>query len=218
MKLLSHHSSCQPPVRVATTHAFTLAEMMTVVAIFSMIAIGMISLQVFGFKMNAFTSSKLAMTADGLKALNQIRNRIRQATNAVMTGNVGVMIGNFDVGNNKFTPIVNGNLIGNAVQISNNPADYVTFYVSTNSFGLTKGNLFMKSTNGQPIVLTHSNIIYQPAFQAEDYNGNIIAANSSEHYTIHMMLQFQKLDFTTPTVTYDYYQLESRGTPRNQKF
>ena len=128
-----------------------------------------------------------------------------------------VQIGNFDVGGNTFTPIANGSSqIGNAVQISNNPANYVTFYVSTNAFGLTGGNLFTRSTNGQSIALTHSNVINQLAFQAEDYQGHTNVAGGSAHNTIHMTLQFRKLDYSTPIVTYDYYQLESRATPRAQ--
>lgn len=183
---------------------------MTTMAIFSMVVLGMVSLQIFAFKMNAFTSSKLTITADALKALDQIRDQIRGATNAVV-------IGNFNVANNTFTAIANGSSqIGNAVQISNNSANYVTFYVSTNAFGLTSGNLFRQNTNSQPTVLTHSNIINQLAFQAENYQGNTNVAGSSAHYTIHMTLQFQKLDYSAPIVTYDYYQLESRATPRKQ--
>ena len=68
MKLFPNHSSRQPPVWAAVARAFTLAEMMTTMGIFSMVVLGMVSLQVFAFKMNAFTSSKLIITADGLKA------------------------------------------------------------------------------------------------------------------------------------------------------
>jgi prepilin-type N-terminal cleavage/methylation domain-containing protein len=210
MKLLPDNSSRQPPVWAAAARAFTLVEMMTTMAIFSMVVLAMVSFQIFGLKMNAFVSSKLTITADALKALDQIRNQIREATNAVL-------IGNFNVVGNTFTPIANGSSqIGNAMQISNNSADYVTFYVSTNAFGLTGGNLFKQNTNSQPMVLTHSNVINQLAFQAEDYQGNTNVAGSSAHSTIHMTLQFRKLDYSAPIVTYDYYQLESRATPREQ--
>jgi prepilin-type N-terminal cleavage/methylation domain-containing protein len=190
---------------MTTIRAFTLTEMMITLAIFSLVVIAMVSLQIFGFKINSLTQHKLSSTKDSLNVLDQIRNQIRGATNEVL-------IGNFNPSNNKFTAIANNSVaIGNAVQISNNPTSLVTFYLNMNT-----SNLYELSTiNNQLMTLAHSLVNSQP-FRAEDYQGNNILVGSSGHCTIKMTLQFSNLVYSIPTPTYDTYRLESRATPREQ--
>jgi ABC-type taurine transport system substrate-binding protein len=177
--------------------------MMIAMTVFLLVVTAMVSLQLFGLKMNTLTSAKTIFTADSLKALDQIRDQVRGATNSVQ-------IGNFNVGSGTFTAVASGSAqIGNAVQISNNAANYTTFYLNT-----TSNILYEKIYTGNATVLAHSIINSQP-FQAEDYNGNNIPA-SSEHYTVHMTLLFSNMNYSVPTNTWDYYQLETRSTPRAQ--
>lgn len=193
---------------------------MVTMAVFALVVIAMVSLQIFGFKINSLTSNKMRATADSLAVLDQARNLIQGATN-------DVLIGNFNTGNNKFTAIANGSsAIGGAVLITNNPTNFVIVFVNTN---ITSTSRFTSNTftlceygsnnpavvNGQFTALAHSLINQQP-FQAENYLGNIIVAGAPGHYTVKMTLQFSNWLYAIKTNTYDTYRLESRATPRSQ--
>jgi len=189
-----------------TIRALTLTEMMVTMAVFALVVLAMVSLQVFGFRINSLSSGKMKYTDDSLNALDQIRNQVLGATNTVL-------IGNINTGNNQFTALAINSLgIGNAVQISNNANSYVTFYLNTNTHVLYE---LGSATNSQPLTLAHSIFNYQP-FQIENYQGTNILVGASGHYTIKMTLQFSNLVYTLPTSTYDTYRLESRATPREQ--
>lgn len=179
---------------------------MTTLAIFSLVVIGMVSLQIFGFKMNSFTSNKLKSTSDSLKILNQIRKEVLEATNSVL-------IGNYDVNDSTFASITHGRpAIGNALLISNNPASLVTFYLNTNTGTLYElGN----TADNQPTALTRPDSVanLQP-FQAMDCFGNTLLAGSSTHYTIKTTLMFSNLVYAVPTPIYDTFRLETSATPR----
>jgi hypothetical protein len=201
MKSLPDNSLQKPPARRMAACAFTLAEMMTTVAIFSMVVIGMVSLQIFGFKMNSFTSSKLISTAYSLKILNQIRDQVRGANL--------VQVGNWDGA--LFTTTGTN---GNALQIypTTNLANYLCFYLDTNTTRLYK----LDNAGADPPIMLASNIINQTIFQMEDFRGNSIVSGSTEHYTIQMTLQFLQLDYQVPTNVYENYILQTLMTPRTQ--
>jgi len=200
MKSLPDNSLQKPLARKKNARAFTLAEMMTTVAIFSMVVIGMVSLQIFGFKMNSLTSSKLISTTYSLRMLNQIRDQVREANL--------VQVGNWD-GASFTTTGTNGN----ALQIyPTTNATYIRFYLDTNTTTLYK----LDSTSANPPIMLASNIINQTVFQIEDYHGNSIVSGSTEHYTIKMTLQFLQLDYQVPTNVYENYMLQTLMTPRTQ--
>jgi prepilin-type N-terminal cleavage/methylation domain-containing protein len=202
MKLMPNDPPCRPPVWFATVRAFTLTEIMVTMAVFALVVIAMVSLQIFGFKLNSLTSNKLVTTGNSLKALDQIQNQIRGTPNPVF-------IGNFNTGNNKFTAIANGQqAIGNAVQISNGSTSVLTFYLNTNThilyeLGSVTNALAHAVTNSQP-------------FEAEDCFGNTNVVGSSGHYTVKMTLQYSNWLYSMPTNVYDTYRLEARATPRSQ--
>jgi len=202
MKLMPNDPPCRPPVWFATVRAFTLTEIMVTMAVFALVVIAMVSLQIFGFKLNSLTSNKLVTAGNSLKALDQIQNQIRGTPNPVF-------IGNFNTGNNKFTAIANGQLaIGNAVQVSNSATNVLTFYLNTNTHilyevGSVSNTLAHAVTNSQP-------------FQAEDCFGNNFVVGSSGHYTVKMTLQYSNWLYSIPTNVYDTYRLEARATPRSQ--
>lgn len=183
--------------------AFTLAEMMTTMAVFSLVVLAMVSLQIFGFRMNSFTSSKLQSTAYSLKTLNQIGDQARGATFV-------------QVGNGSSTSFTT-NTTGNALQIypTANLANYTRFYLATNTAALY--NLYTL-TNGGQATLVASNIINQTAFQSADYRGTniLIVPGGAEHSTIIMTFQFSQLAYSDPIPAYDYYTLQTLMTPRMQ--
>jgi prepilin-type N-terminal cleavage/methylation domain-containing protein len=202
MKLLLDNLSRKMPIQAAAAHAFTLAEMMTTMAIFSMVVLAMVSLQIFGFKMNSFTSSKLIYTGYILKTLDQICNQVRGASLV-------------QIGNGSSTSFTTTGTNGNALQVypTTNLNNYIRFYLATNTAAFY--NLYQLTNGGQPSLIA-SNIIGSIAFQMEDYQGSNIVAGSTEHYTIGMTLQFSQLAYSDPIPAYDYYTLQTLMTPRMQ--
>jgi Tfp pilus assembly protein PilV len=201
MKFSPNNVSRRPSV--GPTAAFTLTEIMVSMVIFLLVVIAMLSLQVFGLRMNTLTAAKSIFTAGGLKAMDQICNTIREATNSVLIGNYS---------NNSFTAVASAaNQIGNAVQISNTAANYYTFYLNTSS-----NTLYEQAEANGATVLAHYviNTNGEP-FQAENYLGTNIVTGS-QHYTIHMTLLFSNMDYYMKSNRMELYQLETRATPRTQ--
>lgn len=185
--------------RVAVDDAFTLAEMMTTMAIFSLVVAAMVSLQLFGFKMDSLTEGKLKTAASSLKVLDQVRDNVLEAYLV-------------SVGNGNGASFTNTGTTGNALEIypGTNLNNYIRFYVVSSTSGLYEFN----STNNR-VLLIASNIVDTTPFEAVDFQGNI-SSSSQEHYAIQMTLQFAQLDYTVPSNTLDYYALETEMTPRTQ--
>jgi prepilin-type N-terminal cleavage/methylation domain-containing protein len=200
MKLSPTAPTLKQPVHSGGNGAFTLAEMMVALAVFSLVVLAMVGLQVFGLKMNTFTSSKLQATAASLKVLNHLRNQIRGAT-SVLVGNVSG------------TTFTATNGPGNALQVypTADLGSYILYYVDPNSDTLYELD---SGAGNQPVALA-SYVTNDLAFQPENFQGDILSDNQ-EHYTIKMTLQFYKVNYSVPTNTYDCYQLITRITPRIQ--
>ena len=71
MKLLSSNFSRRQ------VRAFTLPEILVVVAIFSLLVAATVSAQIFGLRMYRISETKLTTTANARRALNFIRDEIR---------------------------------------------------------------------------------------------------------------------------------------------
>jgi len=177
---------------------------MVTMAVFALVVVAMVSLQIFGFRLNSLTSHKQVTTADSLTALDQIQNQIRGTPNPVL-------VGNFTTSNTNFTAIANGQLaVGNALRISNSSSSVLTFYLNTNTHILYELGY---TTNA--LVLAHAVTTSRP-FQAEDCFGKTNVVGSSGHYTIKMTLQYSNWLYSVPTNVCDFYGLEVRATPRSQ--
>ena len=183
-----------------------MTEIMVTMAVFALVVMAMVSLQIFGFKMNAFTSNKLTSTANSLDALDQIQNQIKGTPNPVY-------VGNFNTGNNKFTAIANGQpAIGNAVQVSTGP-NVITFYLNTTTHFLYELTTTTTSTNNNALA---KSVINPQPFSAEDCFGNTIVAGNTGHYAIQTTLQYSNWLYSMPTNMSDAYRLETLATPRSQ--
>ena len=192
-------NASQKRLNATAARAFTLPEMMTALSIFSFVVLGVVSVQLFGLKMNGLAASKLGSMASSLKVLNQIRDQVLEANSVA-------------VGNGSSTSFTATGTSGNAVQIypGTNTSIYLRFFVSPDTASLYE----LTSTNNQMWMIA-PNITNQTVFQTVDFQGNI-SSSSQEHYAIRMTLQFMRLDFTLPTNTYNYYTLETEMTPRSQ--
>lgn len=185
--------------------AFTTAEIVVVMAIFTLLVICLVNSQLFGLKMYEISQTKLAATADGRKALNNVRERIRQ-------GKI-VFIGNGD--NLSFSNITdNFPQIGNAVQIhaTTNLSEFTRFYLDP-----ADNNLKSVTANGQQPTVVARFITNQIVFQAEDFRGNILT-NDDNNRVIRMTLEFYQWEYPVATIgeggMYDYYRLQTRVTRR----
>ncbi len=185
--------------------AFTLAEVMTTMAIFSLVMIGVIYSHVFGLRMFNITATKLGASQGARSALDRVRDDIRSAK--------VLYVGNGD--NTGFTNVTGTNpREGNALQI------YPT--ASTNLF--TRYDLDLSDQklkrvdngNGPPLVIAPY-ITNTVPFRAEDYAGNELTSDINDR-VVHMTLDFYQWEFPVAQAGvgafYDYYQLQTRMTRR----
>jgi prepilin-type N-terminal cleavage/methylation domain-containing protein len=190
-----------PPARCA----FTLPEIMTVMALFALLLLSLISSQITGMKMYRISESKLTATAGGRRALDRVRDEIR-AGKILLVGSGG---------DSSFTPIAdNQPHLGNAVQIhaTTNTSNFVRYYLDADDDCLKR--VASGNTNVQVIANYVTNDF---AFRAEDFRGNVLT-NNQNNRVIRMILEFYQWEY--PTVTtgsnglYDYYRLQTRITRR----
>ena len=116
--------------------AFTLAEMLIAAAVYLVLMVSVVvAIQIFALRVYALAAIRLQATQDGRKALNQIRDDIRQGTL--------LQVGNTDNSGN-FTAIAGPNAAqGSALQVfagTNQGPPYSIYYLQTNLVGAVSGN------------------------------------------------------------------------------
>ena len=186
--------------------AFTLAEMMIVMSIFSMLVLALVSCQLFGMRLERISETKLAATAAGRRAMNQVRTEIREGK--ILTVGIGSSIGFTNIADSKPQ-------IGNALQINptTNTANYIRYYLDTND------NCLKRTTNlnPEPQILA-SFITNRLIFQSEDFRGNVLTNGHDNNRVIRMMLEFYRWEYPIATAgsggMYDYYRVQTRITRR----
>ncbi|MCX8090668.1 MAG: prepilin-type N-terminal cleavage/methylation domain-containing protein [Verrucomicrobiae bacterium] len=183
--------------------AFTLPEVVVVMALFSLLLTALITTQLVGLKMHRISETKLTATSEGREALTVLRDEIRSAKM--------LYVGNGNA--SSFVAITNNQAhIGNALQIwpTTNLARFVRYYVDANTRTL------MRFTNGQatPVAGFVTNTL---AFRAEDFRGRVLT-NTQNHRVIRLTLEFYQWQFPLATAgqggMYDYYRLQTRVTRR----
>jgi hypothetical protein len=193
----------------AKTAAFTMAEMMIALGIFSLLILGMVAAQIYGMRVYTISATKLVATSGARQVLSDIRDQIREA-NLVYLGNVSSDW-------TTYTDITNGNQQGNAIEIypTTNSTPYLICYLDTTT---STNNLMLYSSVGTTQLLT-SYITNTVVFDAEDLYGNILT-NNQNNRVIHMTLQFSQWEYPIAHIggtnynSYDYYQLRTRATRR----
>ena len=187
--------------------AFTLAEMLVVVAIFSMVIAGMVCLQLFAARIYTLSATKLGATADARKTLNTLRDEIRSAK--------GLDVGLYTVSSGAFNPLTDGlEQVGNALKIypSTNSTPYVIVYQNPAATNLCS------VSNGVVTVLANFVTNYY-CFQAENFQGTILT-NNQNNRVIRLTMQFSQWEYPIAFVggyginAYDFYQLRTRITQR----
>ncbi len=183
--------------------AFTLPEVMTVMAVFLLLVIALLSGQIFGLRMSRITEARLSSTDSSRKVLGRIRGDI--LSGRILTVGIG--------DGAAFTPIPNNNpQIGNALQIcpTTDTNIFVRFYLTTNN-ALER----LTSSGGTPEVLARS-VTNRMVFQAEDYLGRV-QTNNQNSRVIRMNMEFYQWEFPAAGGQgglSDYYRLQTRITRR----
>jgi hypothetical protein len=185
--------------------AFTLAEIMTAMGLFSLVVIGVVYSQLFGMRMFNITATRLSASDSARKVLDSVRDDIR-------SGKL-LYVGNGD--STHFTNIAfNGLRQGNALQIYPTTATnvFIRYYLDTASQSLRR--TASGSTQVQVLAPYLTNKI---AFVAEDFAGHTVT-NDQNNRVIRMDLDFYQWEFPVARVGagafYDYYHLQTRMTRR----
>lgn len=190
---------------------FSLVETMTVVGIFSLLVIGMVSAQIYGMRVYTLAATKLVATADARKAMNGLRDQIRQAN--------ALYVGNCSSDYTTYADCTNGTpQQGNALEIypTTNSTPYLICYLDTSTS--TNKLMLYDSSLGTASELA-GYLTNMVLFDAEDLHGNIITDNQNDR-VIRMTLQFSQWEYPIAHIggtnynSYDYYQLRMRATRR----
>jgi Tfp pilus assembly protein PilW len=178
---------------------------MVTMAIIIMVLGAVISSHLLGLRLFELTKAKLGASDDARRAIGLMISEIRSAK--------FVRVGNGDLTDFKEVG-VNTPHVGNAVQVypSTNTNFWVRYYLDTSDQKLKR------ATNGSSVAsVIAGSISNQVVFSAEDFAGKPLL-NNSQDYVIGLNMQFYQLQYPAveigPGKFYDYYQLQTRVTPR----
>ena len=220
--------SQQPRRRPRHSAGYTLVEMLMAVGIYMTILVGVVvAIQIFALRIYTLAATKLTATQGARKALNQIRNDIRQAKL--------IQVGTADNSGN-FTPInLTNAAVGNALQVFMTNAlvaPYSLYYLQTNAVGgLSSNNLLWVSvtTTSTNTINLSSYITNSDIFAAEDWDNwpatgtsmTPTTNNVSNNQIYSVKLQFYQWEYPIGYIgangaanAYDFYRLQSRITRR----
>lgn len=192
--------------RASAARGFTLTELLVTMAIFGMVVVGLLSLHIFGMKLNAMVDVKLQATEDSRRALGRLVSDIHSA------GIVRVGTGDAS----KFTEAAfNTAQQGNAIQVypvKTNTTKFVRYFLDTGDNQLMRLDSAATTPTFVSGWVTNSII-----FSSEDFSGNVLS-NNLNNRVIGIEMEFYKLD--NPMVSfghgnyYDYYRLQTKVTRR----
>jgi prepilin-type N-terminal cleavage/methylation domain-containing protein len=213
---------------------FTLVEMMVALAVFSLVILVTVAMQIYAARVYTLAATKLTAAQGARTAMNDVRDQVRSAR-LVYVGNYLYSSGNPP---DDFTPMTNGDLQeGNALMIypGTSTNSFTLVYLQpgykTNNFSAfsssgaplgTNSLLMVMFTNG---ALEVSNdvadyVTNQIVFDAENFEGSILSSNEN-NYLIHMTLNFAQWEYPIAIIgsnafnAYDYYQLNTVMTRRD---
>ena len=207
MKLLANLSSRRTLPGSVAQGGFTIMELMTVVGLFSLLVLAMVSSQVFGLRLYRISETKLSNTKEARNALVRVRSEIWSGKT--------LQVGNGDA--YTFTLIPgNGQVRGNALRIfpTGDTNNYVYYYVDVNDTCLKR-----MVSGDKRIEIVADFVTNRVAFQAEDYQGTV-ATNYLNTRVVRMNLQFYKKEYSLANAQGqkremgDYYQLQTKVARR----
>lgn len=210
--------SFRPGPPRAHLRAFTLVEMMISVGVFLVLFMGaMLAIQIFALRVYSLAEAKLTSTADARKALNAIRDDIREAK----TLRVGNCTTN---GAASFSTFSMTNAVqGNSLQIfpTTNSLPYTIYYLDTSqatNYRLMQYTVTDNLNTARPKTLanylSNTNI-----FRAEDFQGNLLT-NNLNNQIYDVSLQFYQFEYAArpgsqAAVNANHFQLRTKVCRRS---
>ena len=202
--------------RMREARAFTLAEMMVALTIFTVVMLGMVGVQMFGMRYDELVNSKLGASDKSRMGFDKLASDIR-----------GAMVWKIGTGStNNFTQCTtNTSQVGNSLQISytsyTNPTSYdVRYWFDTNNAWLCR----MVSGSTYPSIIASSltnTTGSSMTFRAEDYQGNL-ATDWLFKYVVVTTMEFAQYQYPLTKVGpgnyYNYYRIQFKISSHNAAF
>ena len=191
--------------RSVRSKAFTLAEVLVAMAIFTTIMAMMLTINFYGMKMYQVTKSKLGASDDARRAVSLLSKELREAKI--------VRIGNGSL--STFTEVAaNDPQRGNAIEIyrTTNTTTFVRYFLDDTDKQLKR------TENGLSVMTVVANFVTNSAvFTREDYLGNTLSNNNAV-CAVGLALEFYQIQYPIveigPGKFYDYYRISTKTTPR----
>ena len=185
--------------------AYTLTEVMVTMAVMMMVMAAVISCHLLGLRMYELTKAKLGASDDARKAISLIISEVRSAKN--------VRVGSGDAASFKEVGLDTPH-VGSSIQVyaSTNTNNWVRYFWDMSDQKVKRVN-----SAGSPVQVVASSISNEMVFSVEDFTGTPLMNNAME-CVISLNLQFYQLQYPSVTIGpgkhYNYYQLQTRVTPR----
>jgi hypothetical protein len=184
--------------------AFTIVEIMTSMAIFSLVILGVLYAHLFGLRVFNISATRLSASQGSRAALNRVSEDVR-------SGRL-LYVGNGSSAGFTNTPL-NKPRLGNALEIfpSGGTNAFVRYFMDPSAKALKR----FDSSSGSLVVVAPF-ITNQIVFTAEDYAGNVLT-NDQNNRIIRLDLDFYQWEFPVAQVGayYDSYHLQTRISRRN---
>jgi len=200
MRIFTRALACPQPA----ARAFTIAEMITSLAAFSVLVVCVVGSHIMGMKMYNIAATKLSASHGARAALNLVRDEIRQGKLLDVGSRTGTNYNSLST---------SGLQRGNALKIfpGTDTNRYVMYWLDE-----TQGKLKRTVSNRTDVVANY--ITNKLVFAAEDYAGNTLT-NDLNCRVIKMTLEFYQWEFPTASAGsggyYDYYRLQTRISRRS---
>ncbi len=185
----SARGSLRPPAR-----AFTIAELMIAMSVFSLMVAGIVASNLYGLRMSQVIGAKVNVSTWSRLTMEKIQNEIHSCKNLQL----GTVTNGF----------FNGLLDGETQQCSslliypsNNTNSFILYYVNGADQTLRR----MTDQASSAVIMANAVSSPQP-FSAQDLAGNILT-NSLNNAVIHLALEFNQSAYFK--VHSDYYKFET---------
>jgi hypothetical protein len=187
--------------RGRTTAGFTLPEALTATALFSLLVLGVVSVNLFGLRWYQIGQTKMVATDAAREAIGRMSDELRNCNNAIV-GNVS---------NGIFLAPVDGEAqTGNGLLIytSTNTNTYVIYFLNS-----TNQDFVRYSTDWGTNTVIAQTVTNTDVFEVQDCLGNVMT-NNQNNRVIHCSLQFYSSLPQNPSI--QTYQLQTSVAPRSQ--
>jgi len=188
-----------PKTSAGSRRAFSLSELMITLAIFSLLVAATVSSQIFGLRLYRVADTKLNVTTDSRRLLDQVRDEI-WSSKLLYVGN----------GNNTAFTLVADQAphVGNALKIcaTTDTNHFVYYYRDAADASLKR-----MTSDTNLVTIVARNVTNEFVFRAEDFQGTTVT-NYQNNRVIRLTLQVQRPEYFGGLS--EYYQLQTRVTRR----